>query len=314
MKYRVRKSVSILFLLTVSLWMGCQAGTFNIGDVGTSENPLEKSGELVKSEVWAGKILITGDVIVPEGLTLTIRAGSIVGFEPADPPYQFIVRGTLYAEGDEDERITFASLGTAEKEPEPGEWAGILWETSSQNSRLTFCRILHAKGLICRSDSTQIERCILSNNEIAITCDDASPLITQNDFTQNETAIKCLKNARPELTRNTIQANNFGISCDDDSRPMIHHNEITTNYRHAIVCYSTASPEIASNNIVLNVGWAVYDGGRLRENFIRGNNEVGLNIVERGTGRDSGQYYGVDEVIDPRSSPVPDAGVQRERY
>ena len=56
-----------ILILSVALWTGCQGGAFNMGEVGTSENPLEKSGELVENEVWAGKILIAGDVIVPEG-------------------------------------------------------------------------------------------------------------------------------------------------------------------------------------------------------------------------------------------------------
>ena len=314
MKHRKDRLLSIVLMVISYLWVSCQTSTLNIGDVGTSENPLEKSGELATSEVWAGKILINADVIVPKGQTLTIRSGSVVGFEPADPPHQLIVRGALYAEGEPDRLITFGSLGTPGQPLKSGDWAGILLETSSHNSRLTYCRIRHAKGIICRSDSAQIEHCVLSDNEIAITCDDASPFIAQNDISRNGTAIKCLKNAAPELTRNTILANEYGISCDDDSRPMIHHNEITTNYQYAIVCYSSASPEITSNNITMNGGWAVYNGGRLRDNFIRGNNERGANVVERGTGRDSGQFYGVDEVLESRSSPVPDAGVQREGY
>jgi hypothetical protein len=313
MKYQ-KRLISILSIGIVYVLIGCQSGALNIGDVGTSTRPLEKSGELTKSEIWAGKILVSGNVIVPEGQTLTIRSGSVVGFEPADPPFQLIVYGALYAEGEPDRLITFGSLGTVELEPKTGDWAGILLETSSQNSRLSYCRIRHANAIICRSDSTHIERCFLSDNSVAIICDDASPFITQNEISRNGTAIKCLKSAAPELTRNTIQANEFGISCDDDSRPIIRYNELTTNYRYAIVCYASASPEITSNNIVLNGGWAVYDGGRLRDNFISGNNEQGPNAIERGTGRDGGQYYGVDEVAEPRASRVTDAGVQRERY
>ena len=58
-------------------------------------------------------------------------------------------------------------------------------------------------------------------------------------------------------------------------------------------------------------GWAVYSGGRLRGNFILGNNNKS-DVIERGTGRDSEQFYGVDEVLEPRSNRVSDAGVQRE--
>ena len=304
-----------ILILSVALWIGCQGSAFNVGDVGTSENPLEKSGELTENEVWAGKILIAGDVIVPEGKTLTVRSDSVVGFDPITGVHQLIVRGSLYAEGEPDRQIIFGSLGTETEMPKTGDWAGIRFEETSLSSRLSYCRIQHADtALFSQSDGLQIEGCLINNNKLAILCDDGSPTISDNEINKNGTAIKCLKNASPEITRNSIQANEFGVVCDDDSRPTIHYNEISSNYQHAVICYASASPEIVSNNIILNGGWAVYDGGRLRENYIRGNKEIGPDVVDRGTGRESGQFYSVDEVLDPRAVPVPDAGVQREGY
>ena len=304
-----------LFIPLLALWFGCQTTTLNIADIGTSANPLVKSGELITDEVWAGKVLISGDVLISEGVTLTIQSGAVVGFEPADTPYQLIVRGTLYAEGEPDNFITFGSLGTADAEPKPGDWAGIFIDSASQNARLGYCRIRDAiNGVICQSDAAQIEDCLLSNNEVAIICDNASPIANRNQLDTNGTAIRCLGNSAPELAHNEIRANEYGISCDDDSRPKIQRNEIIANYRDAILCYSTASPEIVANNIIMNRGWAVYEGGRLRDNFLRGNNEAGIDVIERGTGRDGVQYYGVEEVFDPRSTPVPDAGIPREGY
>ena len=304
-----------LFIPLLALWFGCQTTTLNIADIGTSANPLVKSGELITDEVWAGKVLISGDVLISEGVTLTIQSGAVVGFEPADTPYQLIVRGALYAEGEPDNFITFGSLGTADEEPKPGDWAGIFIDSASQNARLGYCRIRDAiNGIICQSDAAQIEDCLLSNNEVAIICDNASPIANRNQLDTNGTAIRCLGNSAPELAHNEIRANEYGISCDDDSRPKIQRNEIIANYRDAILCYSTASPEIVANNIIMNRGWAVYEGGRLRDNFLRGNNEAGIDVIERGTGRDGVQYYGVEEVFDPRSTPVPDAGIPREGY
>ena len=305
----------VILILSVFLSIGCQGGAFNIGEVGTSENPLQKSGELTESEVWAGRIQILGDVIIPEGKTLTIRSDSVVGFDPITGVHQLIVRGSLYAEGEPDRQIIFGSLGTETEMPKTEDWVGIRFEETSLNSRLSYCRIQHADtALSSQSDGLQIESTLLNNNKLAILCDDASPLISDNEINKNGTAIRCLKSASPEITRNSIQANEFGIVCDDDSRPMIQYNQIASNYQHAVVSYASASPEIVSNNIVLNGGWAVYDGGRLRENYIRGNKEIGPDVVERGTGRESGQFYGVDEVLDPRAAPVPDAGTQREGY
>lgn len=305
----------ILLLPLLALWLGCQTTALNIADVGTSVNPLEKSGELATDEVWAGKVLVSGNVLVPEGVILTIQSGAVIGFEPADPPYQLIVEGALYAEGEPDNFITFGSLGTVDEEPNPGDWAGIFIAATSQNARLSHCRVRDAiNAVICQSDAAQIEDCLLSNNEAAIICDNASPIASRNQLDTNGTAIRCLGNAAPDITHNEIRANEYGISCDDDSRPKIQRNEIIANYRDAILCYSTASPEIAANNIIMNGGWAVYDGGRLRDNFLRGNKEAGVDVVERGTGRDGLQFYGVDEIFDPRSSPVPDAGIPREGY
>jgi hypothetical protein len=309
-----RNKLSVVCIALMLLWAGCQTSELNIGEVGASEKPLEKAGTLAKREVWAGKILITGDVIVPQGITLTIRPDAVIGFDPTTGTHQFIIHGELYAEGEPNRFITFGSLGASNAAPKAGDWKGIHITASSPGSRFSYCRIQHADvGMLCQSDAVQIERCLLTDNKAAILCDNTSPLISENEINKNGTAIKCIKSAAPEIARNAIVANEYGVVCDDDSRPMIHHNELNRNYQHAILCYASASPEVAFNNIILNGGWAVYDGGRLRENFIRGNNEQGAETIERGTGRDSGQFYGVDEVLDPRSAPVSDAGIPRDR-
>ncbi len=315
MEFAANRFYSAILMLFVFFSIGCQGSAFNVGEVGTRENPLKKSGELTENEVWGGRIQIVGDVTVPEGKTLTIQPDSVVGLDSETGYHQLIVRGSLYATGKPDRMIVFGLLESETKPPKTGDWIGIRFEDTSPNSHLSYCRIQEAEtALFCRSDSVQIESCLLQDNKLAILCDDSAPTISDNQINKNGTALKCVKNASPEITRNLIQANELGVVCDDDSRPTIHYNEIASNYQDAIRCYASASPDIVSNNIVLNGGWAVYDGGRLRENYLRGNKEIGPEVVDRGTGRESGQFYGVDEVLDPRAAPVPDAGVERERY
>jgi len=283
----------------------------NIGNVGTRENPLEKTGVLENSEIWSGVIRVTGDVTVPKGLSLTIRPGAIIGFDPVTGNHQLAIFGSLYAEGEQERMIRFGSLGTEADPPAAGDWAGIYIKSTSHNSRVVHCHIQDAAtAVICDSDTTQLEYCLITDSKSAILCH-SSPLITQNDINKNGTAIKCVGSVTPKIIQNTIQANEFGIICDDGARPKIERNELTNNYQHAIVCYSSAQPEILTNNITRNGGWAVYSGGRLRGNFILGNNNKS-DVIERGTGRDSEQFYGVDEVLEPRSNRVSDAGVQRE--
>ena len=335
-----------------ALYCGCQGETFNL-DVGGTSEIIEKSGELTENEVWDGRIYITDTLVVPEGITLTIRSGTIVGFEPIDTPSQLIVRGELYAEGSPERMIVFGSLGRLREDeqvpetetplapmtsdfgtmgmeenrstevqktvtsdpPRAGDWAGIQIEAESPNSRLTYCRIQHANtGIVARTDAVQIERCLFSENKTGVLSENTSPTITSNEFNRNGTGTQFRGSASPDLEYNEFTANNYGIICEDDARPRIQYNILRANYENAIICYSTASPEIVSNNITLNVGWAVYDGGRLRDNFIQGNKQVGPNITELGTGTQSDQFYGVDEAYEPRNSPVTEAGVPRENF
>ena len=336
-----------------ALYCGCQGETFNL-DVGGTSEIIEKSGELTENEVWDGRIYITDTLVVPEGITLTIRSGTIVGFEPIDTPSHIIVRGELYAEGSPERMVVFGSLGRMQEDqqqepeieadltpmlsdfgtmgmeenissdtqvtltadpPKAGDWGGIQIEAESPNSRLTYCRIQHATaGITARTDAVQIERCLFSENKIGVLSENTSPTITSNEFNRNGTGTQFRGGASPDVEYNEFTANNYGIICEDDARPRIQYNILRANYENAIVCYSTASPEIVSNNITLNIGWAVYDGGRLRDNFIQGNKQIGPNITELGTGTQSDQFYGVDEAYEPRNSPVTEAGVPRENF
>lgn len=342
-----------LICVLTGLYCGCQGEKFNFNVEGGNLEIIEKSGELTENEVWDGRIYITGPVIVPEGITLTIRSGTIVGFEPVDTPSALIVRGELYAEGSPDRMIVFGSLGkqrareqqpaiettttafetsrsalgiqggldTGIKKnaiadpPKAGDWTGIRIEATSPNSRLTYCRIQHATiGIKAQTDAVQVERCLISENNTGVLCENTSPTITGNEFNRNGIGSKFQGSASPDVEYNEFTANNYGIACEDDSRPRIQYNVLRANYENAITCYSTASPEIVSNNIMMNVGWAVYDGGRLRDNFIQGNKQVGPNITELGGGTQSDQFYGVEEAFESRNSPVAEAGVPRENF
>ena len=339
----------IIIILFISFFAGCQGGAFDLDTGGSGVGIVEKSGELTKDEVWDGRIYITAPVIVPEGMTLTIRAGAIIGFEPAEEPSAIVVHGELYAEGAPDRMIVFGSLGApqtppqsepdtetkiesvfatqpqfetptprptiAAAPPKAGEWEGIIIEAQSPNSRLTYCRIQHAiTGIVCHTNSVQIERCLFSENKIGVLCENANPSISANEFNRNGSGTQFRGTAAPDVTNNEFTANRYGLVCENDSRPRIHHNNIRSNYDYAIICYSTSSPEITSNNITLNNGWAVYDGGRLRDNYISGNKQVGPNVTELSVATQSEQFYSVDEVLEPRTLPVAEAGLPKDNF
>ncbi|MFH1029592.1 MAG: right-handed parallel beta-helix repeat-containing protein, partial [Pseudomonadota bacterium] len=86
---------------------------------------------LDKDTVWQGEIKVSEDILVPKGITLTIRPGASVKVAVAestktDPEYmspltEITIRGTLRVEGTTKEPVVFS--GEANK---TGNWAGIV--------------------------------------------------------------------------------------------------------------------------------------------------------------------------------------------
>lgn len=104
------------------------------------------SGEITRDQIWSGKIHVTGDVWVKEGITLTILPGTVIrvvafsddqhgGIDhPHDPPFpkdpdrietksvQFTIKGTLNAVGTPDRKIIFTSNS---EQPTTYDWDGL---------------------------------------------------------------------------------------------------------------------------------------------------------------------------------------------
>ncbi len=102
-------------------------GLFGVGEWGKIPS---SSGRLTRDIVWTGKVRITGDVIVPSGITLVIKPGTHVEFSPNFSDYDvmltkrisgedksisakgksdLIVMGTLKVEGKKGREVRFSS-------------------------------------------------------------------------------------------------------------------------------------------------------------------------------------------------------------
>jgi len=114
------------------------------GNTVTIDNSLATtSGVLAADETWTGTVNITGDITVPEGVTLTIAAGTTVqflalnddtagGHDPARA--ELLINGSLIAEGTAEAPIvlTRSGAGTAAA----GDWGG-LYQTPTAGGQLT---------------------------------------------------------------------------------------------------------------------------------------------------------------------------------
>ncbi len=117
--------------------------------------------------------LVTGEITIPSGQTLTIEPGVEVNFQGH---FKFTVNGTLLAAGTENDNILFttdnATLG----------WHGIRLTGSQTGSALSYCRIEYGKtsdgdypdqhggGVMMNNSDAVIDHCVFANNQ-AVTAD-----------------------------------------------------------------------------------------------------------------------------------------------
>ena len=81
---------------------------------------------------------LTGNVLIQNGATLTIKPGVTVRF--GDGNY-IQVEGRLVANGTKDNRITFTS---SQPSPEPGDWESILFkQNAAPNSIVRYCNFTY---------------------------------------------------------------------------------------------------------------------------------------------------------------------------
>ena len=106
-----------------------------------TESPVptrEVSGVITTDTVWTADhvYIVTGNVGIAEGATLTIEPGTTVRFSPG---CKLQVAGTLTAQGTESERITLTSEAS-------GSWGGIEFVSSSINSVIAYAVVEHASS------------------------------------------------------------------------------------------------------------------------------------------------------------------------
>ena len=246
----------------------------------------------------ADTVIVTGEVRVPPGQSLTIVPGVEVLFSVY---CKLIVdsAATLRAVGTPADSIRFDALLP------DSSWHGIRFLSASDSSRLEYCHLTH--GLATGSG----EDC----NGGAIYCSSSSPTISYNTISGNSAhydstgtakggAIYCLSSS-PAIFNNTISENSTcisgwggdcyggGIYCSN-SNPIISNNTISRNSAYhawpfgilgcggAIYCGNNSSPIISDNSITGNV---TNDGGGIccgnnsnpiiSDNTISGNSTAG---------------------------------------
>ena len=172
------------------------------------------AGVITKDTVWQGEVALQDDVLVPAGVTLTIRPGTVVRVAAAestktDPEYmspltEITVRGTLKVEGTAKSPVLFGSAG----EGKAGNWAGIIVDRGAADLRS--CRIMDAESAVYLVDGTvRLADADLRGNRYGITALGAKSTLTavSSSVTDNDYGLFLFNGARIDSRDCTVKAN-----------------------------------------------------------------------------------------------------------
>ena len=217
-----------------------------LSTVQAADTSTEYSGAYSGALVWKDTVTMTGDVLVLEGGSLTILAGTQVNVVPAegtkiDPEYlssqtELLVRGKLDILGTSEAPVRFVIMETGETEEIA--WSGITLDKAAKS----------------RIQNAELERA-----DIAIRCVGSSPEIRGNSISRCRYGIVAQQQSHPQILANTVTGGEGGIFCWHDSNPYLLDNRITGHDEEAVFVDASSRPSLGRNTISGNaIGLALY--------------------------------------------------------
>jgi len=174
---------------------------------------LSEALTLTKDTIWQGDLQLNEDVLVPKGITLTVRPGTKVRVAAAestktDPEYlspltEITVRGTFRVEGNDQATVEFSG-----QESRVGSWAGITIDQGVAVMR-SF-RVHNAENAIHVLDgSLRMDGATLRDNRYGLVLQGSrTDAIQENSLiTANDYGLLTLQGARLVTTSSTLKDN-----------------------------------------------------------------------------------------------------------
>ncbi len=231
-------------------------------------------------ETWSGDITLTGDIEIPQGITLTIKPGTKIkftaqsddqhGYDEYDPGdrstihaimISIFVFGILEAQGTEDQPIIFTSTST---EPDTMDWFGI---TIEDEGIATLSHIVIEYGYFGLQLNTNSSRASVNNSTFrnigttGIATGDhpiTGPIIiTDNRFLAcGREAIDTYKNQEMLIKHNVFTQNYVGIMSVGSSVTI--ENNLFINNLRGVGIVKNGNPTIIANEFTENQGAAIF--------------------------------------------------------
>jgi hypothetical protein len=122
---------------------------------------------LTKNETWSGTVNIAGDVKVPNGITLTVKPGTVISFNKS-PLLAYTISvnsgAKLDIKGTADQPITFKS---SKENPTNFDWGGISIFGVLEAQYCIFANAEYGIFSVQLSDS-YVKNCLFQNNQVSL--------------------------------------------------------------------------------------------------------------------------------------------------
>ncbi len=236
---RAGKACSVAGILGAALTLNCC--TFALLTLLCVVPGVVHSEVLVADTIWEGEVLVEDDILVPGGVTLTVKKGTRVLVKPAestktDPEYmssmaEITIRGRLVVEGTSDNPVMFQVEAS---EGQNGSWAGIIIDGG--NAQLVSTVIQDANtGVWIVSGTVALRDSTLTSNRYGLVAqrEKSEVNVTRSRITANDYGLVSLNGAVIKQKETTVQGNlKMDFHSTTDTPPAFslqRYKEVTTD-------------------------------------------------------------------------------------
>lgn len=170
---------------------------------------------LTGDTVWQGQVHLADDLLIPAGITLTVKAGTVITVSPAestkiDPEFishqtEILVRGVLKVQGAADSPVIF----TGEKSgDDDARWAGIIIDDGT--AEIESVQIGKAEtGLYLLNGKAILQSVVIEDNRYGVIVDGQGAQVT--------------------LKKSVVRKNEYGLFAFNGAKPLEESSSVSGN-------------------------------------------------------------------------------------